>query len=114
LNSVIPASSSKFMNGFMSCAKGASSTVYSSSPFAALYEFERETTLQRQKEGISAAKSRGVRFGRPVKSPPANFVEVVREWEQGKIMTKTALELTGLSESTFYRRHREFKSGKKK
>jgi DNA invertase Pin-like site-specific DNA recombinase len=82
--------------------------------FAGLYEFERETTLQRQAEGITAARLRGVQLGRPVKKPPANFVEVVRDWEHGKIMTKTALELTGLTESTFYRRHREFKSGKKK
>lgn len=33
--------------------------------FAALSELERENTLQRQKEGIVAARIKGKRFGRP-------------------------------------------------
>jgi DNA invertase Pin-like site-specific DNA recombinase len=75
---------------------------------------ERETIKQRQAEGIKAAKLRGVRFGRPAKKPPENFVEVVREWERGKLMTKEVLQQTGLTESTFYRRYREHKAVKKK
>jgi len=75
---------------------------------------ERETIRQRQAEGIKAAKARGVKFGRPAKMPPANFAEIVKLWERGKLMTKTALELTGLTESTFYRRYREYKAVKKK
>ena len=82
--------------------------------FAGLNEFERETTLQRQAEGIAAAKSRGVRFGRPTKKPPVDFVKIVKQWESGKLMTKTVLELTGLTESTFYRRYREYKGNKRK
>ena len=82
--------------------------------FAGLNEFERETTLQRQREGIAAARLRGIKFGRPVKSPPANFADVVKRWESGKMRTKEALELTELTESTFYRRYREYKSNKRK
>jgi DNA invertase Pin-like site-specific DNA recombinase len=82
--------------------------------FAGLNEFERETTLQRQAEGIAAAKSRGVRFGRPIKKPPANFGEIVRLWECGKLTFSQALEETGLKQATFYRRLREFRGGSKK
>ena len=38
--------------------------------FAAIAELERECTLIRQAEGISAAKSRGVHLGRPIKKAP--------------------------------------------
>ena len=82
--------------------------------FGAVSELERDFILQRQAEGISAARKRGVRFGRPVKKPPADFTEVVRLWEQGKLMTKEAVKQSGLSESTFYRRVREYRGGKKK
>jgi DNA invertase Pin-like site-specific DNA recombinase len=82
--------------------------------FGAVAELERGYTLQRQREGIAAARLRGVRFGRPVKKPPENFVEIARQWERGKLMTKEVLKLTGLTESTFYRRYREHKTAKKK
>ena len=36
-------------------------------------ENERKNIRDRQKEGIEAAKQRGVRFGRPEKRLPANF-----------------------------------------
>jgi DNA invertase Pin-like site-specific DNA recombinase len=75
---------------------------------------ERETIRKRQAEGIKAARARGVHLGRPVKKPPENFVEVVRQWERGKLMTKEVLNLTGLTENTFYRRYREYKATMKK
>ena len=77
-------------------------------------EKERSDIRQRQAEGIKAARKRGVRFGRPVKKPPADFAEVVRLWERGKLMTKEAVEQSGLTESTFYRRYREYRRGKGK
>ena len=46
---------------------------------------ERENIKQRQKEGIAAAKMRGVQFGRPRKQIPENFPEVRLAWEQKKI-----------------------------
>jgi DNA invertase Pin-like site-specific DNA recombinase len=82
--------------------------------FGAVAELERGYILQRQAEGIAAAKLRGVKFGRPVKKPPENFAEIVRQWECGKLMTKTALALTGLTENTFYRRVRECKAVRQK
>ena len=68
---------------------------------------ERDNIKKRQAEGISAAKARGVQFGRPFKKPPDNFTELMKLWERGKLMTKDFMEQTGLAESTLYRRLRE-------
>ena len=70
---------------------------------------EREDIRIRQREGIAAAKARGVRFGRPTKKPPENFAEVVKLWERGKINFDEALERTGLKQATFYNRLRELR-----
>jgi len=75
---------------------------------------ERETIRKRQAEGIAAARARGVRFGRPVKKPCANFGELVKLWESGKLSISGVLEQTGLTESTFYRRLREERLMRKK
>ena len=76
---------------------------------------ERETIRKRQAEGIRAARLRGVRFGRPIKTPPENFREVVKDWERGNLILDEVLEQTGLKEATFYRRLREMRliKGKK-
>ena len=75
---------------------------------------ERESIHQRQAEGIVAAKARGVRFGRPVKKPPENFGELVKQWERGNLSFADVLTKTGLKEATFYRRLREYKLTKNK
>lgn len=75
---------------------------------------ERENIRKRQAEGIAAARARGVRFGRPVKKPPENFADAVQEWEQGKLVFSEVLERTGLKESTFYNRLREYRAAKGK
>ena len=81
--------------------------------FAAVAELEREHILERQAEGISAAKARGVHLGRPIKKPPANFADVVKLWELGKITFTEALLQTDLKQATFYNRLRELRSGGK-
>lgn len=68
---------------------------------------ERENIRRRQREGIDAARAKGVKFGRPFVSPPDNFREIVSEWENNMISFDQALELSGLSRSTFYRRKSE-------
>ena len=68
---------------------------------------ERESIRKRQAEGIAAARKRGVRFGRPIKKPPANFAKLVKQWENGKMTLEEVLQKTELKEATFYRRLRE-------
>jgi DNA invertase Pin-like site-specific DNA recombinase len=73
---------------------------------------ERDNIRKRQAEGIAAAKARGVRFGRPIKKPPENFIATVRAWERGKLSFGEVLERTGLKEATFYNRLREHRAAK--
>jgi DNA invertase Pin-like site-specific DNA recombinase len=75
--------------------------------FGAVAELERGYILERQREGISAARKRGVVFGRPIKKPPENFGELVWLWERGQLPFTEVLTQTGLKEATFYRRLRE-------
>ena len=82
--------------------------------FGAVAELERSYILQRQAEGIKAARSRGVHLGRPVKKPPDNFVELAKQWERGKLSIREFMKRTGLKESTLYRRLRELRVVKKK
>ena len=68
---------------------------------------ERENIRKRQREGIAAAKARGVHLGRPVKAAPEDFAEIVEAWESGAIDMGEAVKRCGMSRSTFYRRRRE-------
>ena len=74
---------------------------------------EREFIHQRQAEGIEAAKARGVRFGRPPLETPEHFEKTVHLWEKKKINIQEALERSGMSESTFYRKARMYRTPKK-
>jgi DNA invertase Pin-like site-specific DNA recombinase len=74
-------------------------------------ENERDAIRQRQAEGIIAAKTRGVRFGRPEQELPENFEIIVAAWERREIDLADALRRSGLSRSTFYRRVRQFRQG---
>ncbi len=69
---------------------------------------ERENIKKRQAQGIAAAKAKGIKFGRPENPLPDNFGDVVKSWDKGKISTAEALKLCNMSESTFYRRRREY------
>lgn len=64
---------------------------------------ERETIKARQSEGITVAKSKGVRFGRPAATYPANWNEVVARWQAGEITATKAMQLTGTKRTTFYK-----------
>jgi DNA invertase Pin-like site-specific DNA recombinase len=67
-------------------------------------ETERETTKQRQREGIEAAKLKGVQFGRPSKDYPDNWETLVEKYENGEISAKDAAHECDITASTFYRR----------
>lgn len=67
-------------------------------------ENERKNIRQRQKEGIEAAKMRGVQFGRPEKPVPDNFRQVYDRWLVKEISGEEAAKLCNLTSATFYRR----------
>lgn len=67
-------------------------------------ENERKNIRDRQKEGIEAAKMRGVRFGRPESPLPDNFEQLSSRWLSGEISGKKAAEMCGMPLTTFRRR----------
>lgn len=72
-------------------------------------ETERLFIKQRQAEGIAAAKAKGIKFGCKKNKIPMEFETYYALWIEGKISTRKAAEILGMSHSTFYRRCCEYK-----
>ena len=72
-------------------------------------ENERKTIRQRQREGIEAAKLRGVQFGRPRKPLPENFEQICVLWQSGELSSRKAAKLCGMSLTSFCRIGEEWK-----
>lgn len=64
---------------------------------------ERENIHQRQKEGIAAARLRGVKFGRPRKPVPEQFWQVKEDWERKKFTSREAARQLSIAQDTFLR-----------
>lgn len=71
-------------------------------------ENERSNIKRRQKEGIEAAKARGVKFGRPPAIIPDNFTEIYEKWQKKELLAIQAAAMCGFSRSTFYKKAREY------
>lgn len=65
-------------------------------------ENERENIRQRQKEGIVAAKNRGVKFGRPKRIYEKELIKIVYQVRNKEISISEALKLSGLKRCNFY------------
>lgn len=66
-------------------------------------ENERMKIRARQREGIEAAKRKNVRFGRPPKTLPENWHEVMAAVKRGEMRPVDAMRELGMSRSSFYR-----------
>ena len=73
-------------------------------------ENERTNIKQRQAEGIAAAKSKGVKFGRPPLPLPDNFYEVHKAWRSKKLTLKEAANACDMPVGTFYGKARKFEN----
>ena len=73
-------------------------------------EDERTRIKERQKEGISIAMKKGIKFGRKKIPIDENFKAVYMKWKQGDITAVKAMELVDMKNNTFYRRAKEYES----
>ena len=70
---------------------------------SSIAEQERVRTLERQAQGIEAAKQKGKHLGRPPISVPDDWDEVYTLWQNNEITAVEAMRRTGLKRSSFYK-----------
>ena len=70
---------------------------------------EREHIRERQAQGIAAAKSRGVKFGRPKKEVPTNFYAVLEKWKRHEITGREAARECKMPVTTFLYKAKRYK-----
>lgn len=73
-------------------------------------ERERENIKTRQAEGITSAKLRGVKFGRPKTDIPKDFIRCYELYKQGLIKVKDVMSMCNIAKSTFYKYAQSIKS----
>ena len=64
-------------------------------------ETERDFIKQRQREGIAAAKARGVHFGRMPAAKPEGYEACREQWQAGKLSARAAGRRLGVAHTTF-------------
>ncbi len=72
-------------------------------------EAERNNIRERQREGIAVAKAKGVRFGRPSSTLPANFDFLLNLWIRKEISTEYLLSKCDISRATLFRKYKQYK-----
>lgn len=76
--------------------------------FGAMAELERESILQRQREGIAIAKAEGKYQGKPKMKIDENaFTAECKKWRAGEQTAVETMNKLGLKPNTFYRRVKE-------
>ncbi|MBB5150281.1 recombinase family protein [Ureibacillus thermosphaericus] len=70
--------------------------------FASISQFERDLISERTKEGLSSAKARGRKGGRP-KKENASIKKAIKLYNSKEYSIKEITEMTGVSKPTLYR-----------
>lgn len=76
--------------------------------FAGLAQLERDTLLQRQREGIDLCLSEGRAYGRPTAKISDTFATHYQQWKAGKIKAVDFMKVENLPKSTFYKLVKRF------
>lgn len=80
--------------------------------YTSLAEQELTKKEKRQKEGIEAAKARGVYKGRkPITVDEKLFESVYKRWRAGEFTALKAMDMLGLKTNTFYRMVKQYEQG---
>lgn len=69
---------------------------------SSLAEQERVRTLERQRQGIEAAKQKDKHMGRPKTEFPEGWYELYLKWESDEISAAAVMRQLGLPKTTFY------------
>ncbi|MDR1048970.1 MAG: recombinase family protein, partial [Synergistaceae bacterium] len=72
-------------------------------------QLERENLRQRQTEGITAAKARGIAFGPAPLPLPSDFTDVFSRWREGELSSHKVAALCGFSRRTLYNKTKELR-----
>lgn len=78
--------------------------------YTTLAQQERETLLQRQAEGIAAAKARGKHMGRPKLELPKEWDKLYKKWKKGEIKAVEFMNLVNMKKPTFYKKVKEYEA----
>lgn len=81
--------------------------------YTSIAEQERETLLQRQAEGIEAAKEKGKHLGRPILDLPSDWDRYYFLWKEGKIKAVEFMYSVNMKKSTFYKKLKEYEDSKR-
>lgn len=79
--------------------------------FSYVAQTEREHIKERQRQGIEAARKRGVHLGRTARPLPDNFNECVKLWKSGEITQSEAAIMCGMPNASFRYRLKDYKGG---
>lgn len=80
--------------------------------FGAIYQFERECSKERQREGINLCLAEGRAYGRPKIKINDKFVEVYHQWKSGDLTAVEAMRLCNMKKNTWYNRVKEYEQQK--
>lgn len=70
---------------------------------SSIAEEERLKNHQRQREGIDAARAKGVTFGRPTIAKPEGYEAVMEKVDAGEITSVDAMKTLGVKKTSFYK-----------
>jgi DNA invertase Pin-like site-specific DNA recombinase len=78
--------------------------------YTSIAQQERETILQRQREGIDVAKAQGKHLGRPALELPPQWTKLYKKWKAGKIKAVEFMDAIGMKKATFYKKVKEYEA----
>lgn len=81
--------------------------------YTSIAEQERNTILQRQREGIEAAKAKGKHLGRPIIEYPPDWGHLYKLWVKGIITSKEFMIKVDMKKSTFYAKVKKYRQQQK-
>ncbi|WP_404467268.1 recombinase family protein [Planococcus rifietoensis] len=77
---------------------------------SSMAEQERLVTLQRQKEGIAVAKSKGKHLGRPIQQLPKEWDKLYKDWKAKEITAVAFMKAVDMKKATFYKKVKDYES----